>query len=365
MGSIRTRKTADGTESHTALYRDADGKQRSAGSFATKPAAKAAWKKAEGLEAAGQDARFTTAKPAEVHENSKRGHITVAGYAPQWLAGHRLEATSRQSYACMLKHVVKGLGNMAMRDVTPADVRSMFRALEATGLSNSTVGHVKTTISEMFKTAMMDGIVTRNPIDGVKIGGRRAREMRILTTAEYRRLLAAILPHYTLMLRTAVETGLRWGELVALRPADIKGNMIRVRRTIEETSMPQSFKERDHGKTDRAMRDVSITAELADDLRAAGNDNDFLFKSPRGKQISRTNFRRIWLMALGQAGISGVRFHDVRHTHASWLVNGGADLVTVRDRLGHSDIKTTSRYLHVVAGTRDVALDALNATLAA
>jgi integrase len=365
MGSIRTRTTEDGSKRHTGLYRDAEGKQRSAGTFTNIKDARNAVKTAEGLEASGRNAKAATQPPRELHAETKRGQLTVAGYFPRWLAGHRLEATSRQSYECMGKHVIKGIGNMPMRDVEPADVRAWFRRLEATGLSNSTIGHVKTTASEMFKTAITDKIVTSNPVDGLKIAGRRAGEMRILSVQEYRALLAAVLPHYTLMVRTAVETGLRWGELVALRPSDIQGNVIKVRRTIMELTQPQRFVERGYGKTAKAQRDISITPDLASAITAIAEGDEFLFRAHRGGQVSRTNFRRVFKAACTTAGITGVRVHDLRHTHASWLANGGADLVTVRDRLGHSDIKITSRYLHVVAGTRDVALDALSATLAA
>jgi site-specific recombinase XerD len=55
-----------------------------------------------------------------------------------------------------------------------------------------------------------------------------------------------------------------------------------------------------------------------------------------------------------------VRFHDLRHAHASWLIAGGADLAVVKERLGHSDISTTQRYLHVLPDSDDTALDAFN-----
>ena len=60
----------------------------------------------------------------------------------------------------------------------------------------------------------------------------------------------------------------------------------------------------------------------------------------------------------------GITIHDLRHSHASWLLRGGADLVSVRDRLGHSNISITSRYLHTLPGSQDVALAALSRALA-
>lgn len=64
----------------------------------------------------------------------------------------------------------------------------------------------------------------------------------------------------------------------------------------------------------------------------------------------------MWLKACAAAGVSGIRVH----THASWIVNNGADLVSVRDRMGHTDLKTTSRYIHRVPGTEDPCVTALS-----
>jgi site-specific recombinase XerD len=86
-----------------------------------------------------------------------------------------------------------------------------------------------------------------------------------------------------------------------------------------------------------------------------------LFANRAGQPISRSSFRsRVWLPAVTATGLDfHVRWHDLRHTHASWLVAGGADLKTVMDRLGHTQISTTQRYLHTLPNTDDTALAAL------
>jgi integrase len=348
----------------TALYRDRAGDQKSAGTYGTKKIAQAKANAAEALEASGQDAKLVLGSPEMLPTLTRRGHVTVEGYGPDWLAGHRLEDTSRESYGFMLKHIYSGLGSVPVRDLDAPKVRSFIRALEGK-MSGATVGHVMTVLRELCKTAVEDRILIKDPTEGIKIADRRAREMTILTPAEYWRVLAAIEPGYQLLVRTLISTGLRWGECIALRPDDIIQDgdrwSIKVRRTIAEVGGKQS--ERDYGKTAKAMRSITIDADLASELTACPQGH--IFTAARGGRLQRSNFRRVWIKALDQAGVKGVRVHDLRHTHASWLVNNGADLVSVRDRLGHTDIKTTSRYLHAIPRQRDGNLDALGRALAA
>jgi integrase len=127
-------------------------------------------------------------------------------------------------------------------------------------------------------------------------------------------------------------------------------------RTIAEVNGRQT--ERDYGKTSAAMRDVTIDENLAAELRARAEGH--IFTAARGGRLQRSNFRTRWLKACAAAGVKDVRVHDLRHTSCSWAVNNGAPLPYVRDRMGHTDITTTSRYIHVVPGEQDPCVAALN-----
>lgn len=351
---------------YDATNRDRFGKVQTTPTFATAKEADARKDACRAIEAQGRDAKAFFAKPEIIPTTAKRGQVTVEGYGPQFLAGHRLEATSRETYACMLLHVYAGLGTVPLRDLDAPKVRQFIRGLETDDdLSGATVGHVMTVLRMLCQTAVQDGILDRDPTQGIKIADRQAREMTILTPEQAAALKLAIQPHYRLLLRTLPSTGLRWGEAIALRPADViqvEGRwLIRVQRTIAEVGGKQA--ERNYGKTLRAKRDVTIDAALAETLGSAGGDGH-IFTAARGGKLTRANFRRVWLLACKAAGVEGVRVHDCRHTHASWMANApGADLSDLI-RLGHADLKTTSRYVHAVSRKDDEVLDAVLAMAA-
>lgn len=121
---------------------------------------------------------------------------------------------------------------------------------------------------------------------------------------------------------------------------------------------------------DNEPRTLAVSQELLDVLaeRIHGlhlNRDDLIFPSTEasgGRPLSRNTFRtRVWLPALTKAELGfHVRMHDLTHAHASWLLAGGADLKSVMDRLGHSQIQTTQRYLHSLPGADEKALAAFS-----
>ena len=175
----------------------------------------------------------------------------------------------------------------------------------------------------------------------------------------------------------AIETGMRWGELAALRPRhlDLERSLVRVQETIVEVSKKDSptgqrmiVKAYPKDNEPRTLRiSEQLTAVLTDRIGELGlGPDDLLFGSTRlGGQtpMSRNTFRtRGWKPATVVADLPGVRIHDLRHAHASWLLAGGADLKTVMDRLGHTQIQTTQKYLHALPGADDQALAAYQRT---
>jgi len=280
MASVRQR---DGR--WTALYRDREGHQRSAGTYGTKSVALKTARASEAIEAAGADARQVLRAPEMLYSSEKKGKPTVAGYAPQWLSGHRLEPTSRATYACMLLHIVRELGDVTLADLDAPRVRTFIRGLEATRLSSSTVGLVMTTLRTMCETAVADRLMDRDPTSGIKLASRHAREMRILSPSEYRKLLDVIQPHYKLLVEMAVASGMKWGELMGLQAGDVipngSGFTVKIRRVMIEVAGETSL--RGYGKSPGATRPVTVDRDLGEGLIAAGrrDPDGFVFRAER------------------------------------------------------------------------------------
>lgn len=162
-------------------------------------------------------------------------------------------------------------------------------------------------------------------------------------------------------------TGMRYGELMALKSSDIKdrivngavcGKVIRVSRSVAEIDGQPV--ERPYGKTGHARRDIPVSDDLAKAIVAAAAKDGRIFLNTQGRYISRSNFGRIWKRAVDAIGLHGMTPHGARHSVASWLANDPAvPLVAVRDMLGHSSIAQTSAYVHAIYDGDDPRLAAL------
>lgn len=227
--------------------------------------------------------------------------------------------------------------------------------------SSGTVRNLKIVASEMFRIAVQNKLRDDNRVAGIKVRARPGRSMVIATREQARAIEEAIEPHYRLLVRTLFATGCRWGEAIALCGTDVErrgsGYVLKIRRTVSEVRGKPYLKP--YGKTATAVRDITIPGELALELLAYGDH--LCFVGPRkGKFLIRANFWHRWRRAVEAAGITGLRVHDARHSHLSWLANDPrVPLAAVRDRAGHSSLSVTSKYVHVIPGDEDPCLAAL------
>jgi integrase len=363
MPSVRKRVGATGVR-YISLYRDASDRQRSAGSFNSRREAERAGRQAESsLEAGTWIDRVS-------------GKTTFDEYVEKvWWPSRHLEVSTRAGYRSYLdKHFIPYFGEMPMAEILPSTVQGWVTQAVAGGLSARSVVKYHVMLHGVFKRAARDRVIAYNPCADTELPKVITKKPRILAPAEFERLLTCIPARFTPLVLTEIETGLRWGELIALRPRHV--DFLRRTITVEETIVEVSKKVSPTGERmilkpypkDDESRVLTVSQELLDVLaariQALGlKRDDLLFPSTEasgGNPLSRNTFRtRVWVPALEKAELGfAVRMHDLRHANASWLLAGGADLKSVMDRLGHSQIQTTQRYLHTLPGADEKALAA-------
>jgi integrase len=357
------RRDNKGAPTFTAIYEDPEGVRRSAGTY---PSRRAALRAAQREEQAVLRGAWS---------DRSLGATTFRDYVEQvWFPSKHLEPSTRAGYRSNLdRHFLPFFGQRAMAKILPSTVQDWVTAATGTGLSVRSIQKYHTMLASIFGRAVRDRVILTNPCDHTELPKVVARRSRTLTPDEYEALLQALPPRHRLMVETAIETGMRWGELVALRSRHI--DFLRRCVTVEETVVEVSKRHSPTGERmlfkpypkDNEPRTFGVRQPwldaMADHIKS--NDlshDDLLFSTEVGTPISRNTFRtRVWLPAVRKSGVDfNVRIHDLRHAHASWLLAGGADLVTVMERMGHAQIQTTQKYLHTLPDADRRGLDALD-----
>ncbi len=227
-------------------------------------------------------------------------------------------------------------------------IQTWVNDVTAGGLSPRSVVKYHALLHKIFARAVIDRAIGINPASHTALPKVVVKPKQIITAAQFDKILLQLTARYQMMVLLAIETGLRWGELIALRPCDIDmtTHIVLVRRTIGEVAKKHSptgqrIYLKDHPKDDE-QRSVQIDAATCQQLQEHTRDNDIdddglLFTSSTGTALSRNNFRtKFWTPAVNAAKIQqNVTFHNLRAAHASWLLAGGADIIVVQERLGH------------------------------
>jgi len=351
VGHIRTR----GPGQYLARHRGPDGRERTK-TFRTK------------REATEWLAQQTIDRSRGLMVDPSLGRQLFADYANDWLEGqaHLARRTRTKVAGHITNHILPSFGAYRLSGIQPPDVRKWFASLNR---SPETANGILATLSRILETAVKDGALGRNPaehVDRRPLGLRR--DMRVLTPAEIHDLADAIAPRFRSFVYLAAYSGLRFGELAALRPADVDLTraVVHVRSTLEPT--PQGFR-RAAPKTNSSRRTVRIPRGvaniLADHLASYPGTVDAVFTSPTGQFLDHANFLpRHFKTAVVKAGLpTELRIHDLRHTSVALAIAAGAHPKTIAVMLGHSSTRITmDRYGHLLPGLDEDLQSRLEAT---
>lgn len=234
-----------------------------------------------------------------------------------------------------------------INDISKQDIMNVLKKLQEENLSNSSINHFVTTLRSFYKFLIINNIVKENIMDFISSPKREKHLPRVLSENEIDQLLnIPLTDHYSYRNKAILElmyaTGLRVSELINLKVNDIDLNMA-ILKTIGKGS-----KERIIPLGDYALNYLKIYINEYRSLLIKKDLNDYLFLNNHGNKLTRQGlFKILNKLAREQDIKAEISPHTLRHSFATHLLNGGADLRSIQELLGHSDISTTQIYTHV------------------
>ncbi|MBX5437501.1 MAG: tyrosine-type recombinase/integrase, partial [Alicyclobacillaceae bacterium] len=247
----------------------------------------------------------------------------------------------------------------------PYHLRELYGRLQREkGLSARYVSQIHTLLHDALDTALKWELVTRNVADNVEAPKPARTRFTVWSLDEVRRFLSApeVKSHrFYLAFLLALTTGMRIGEILALQwqDVDLDSATLQVRRTITMRGATAEF---GPPKSESGERIITLPREVVDALRQhrarqaqekllmgpAYHDMDLVIARSTGNVVTPQFLRAKFVRLIEQLGLPRIRFHDLRHTHSSILLELGENLKTLQERLGHASYQITAdTYTHV------------------
>lgn len=281
---------------------------------------------------------------------------TVDQWAKTWFTTYKsgLRNNTLSAYRnAYNNHIMPLLAPVKLQDVRPIHVRQVMK--EVADKSESLQGKVLITMRQLFTTARQNGLMLRDPTEGVKVTPHaKPKKKEFLTLEEQDALMAALEdadPRARCFVGLCLYCGLRREEALGLQWGDIKDGKLTVSRAVTflNNNQPDPVQEL---KTKSSHRTVPIPARLQSILADTPRTGIYVITCADGRPITRIGFYRIW-DKVKHVSPCEVRPHMLRHTYCSNLYRAGIDLKTAQYLMGHSSIDMTANvYTHL--GKNDV-----------
>ena len=282
---------------------------------------------------------------------------------------HRLRKTTLENKRYIMEHkILPYFSEKLLSEITPADIRKWQNTLISYRDDNGkpySQTYLKTTnnqLSALFNYAVRYYGLKENPCHrSGSMGKKCADEMKFWTTEELKLFLEKVSdkPMSRAGFLTLYFTGLRIGELLALELADIDFENCKI--TVSKSY--QRLKQEDiitPPKTPKSNRVVSIPEFLRDELKAYTGKLYALHKHDRIFPATKRYFDHELRRGTNDGTVKRIRIHDLRHSHASHLIELGFTPLAIADRLGHEKVETTlNTYSHLFPKTRDIIAEKL------
>ena len=304
--------------------------------------------------------------------------LLLKDWLVQWLQNYAVISIRPSTYinyeGYVYNHISPELGDFPVQNITPVMVQNFYnqkfesgRADGGGGLSAKTIRNMHNMLHQSFEQAKINGMIMHNPADGAVIPRQEKKEMRVLSVQEQKDLISVLHRHrlgFAILFDLA--TGLRIGELCALKWSDVNFNKrtVKISRTLQR--IKKSMLEKVSGenstaimegnvKTNSGFREIPLPDKIFEKLiehrglqfaemklhEPFYRDNGYIFAMPLGTCVEPHTMRDALDFLLDAAGIEHANFHALRHTFATRAIENGVNVKTLSDILGHSQVQIT------------------------
>ena len=339
----------------------------------------------------------TIEKMNDYKEKNKRGlipkndKITLMKWYKTWLfdfKSNELKASTIQRYDVIYKNYIKDseIGGIKLKDLNTITLQNYYNNLIKIGKTPMTIKFLNKAVKSCLKYAKRINYIMENCCDNVilpKVTCIQDEKVQVFTLEEQKAFMETIKNHkYRIEFILTLGTGLRIGELVALRWSDIdfKNKSLKVNKSIgrgyKYVNGKQKFViQETTPKTPSSIREVVIPDKIIDELiihktnqgiikekyKEIYEDKNYVFANELGQHILSDTLSKSFVKVLKDNGFRHVKFHSLRHTYATRLFEKGVQLKTVQKLLGHSSIEITADiYTHVMDSEKISAVQKLN-----
>ena len=313
--------------------------------------------------------------------NPSGGLVTVRSFSASWIAERTLAPSTRGLYIWLFEHFIDPtFGGMKLIDVSPAQVRRWNAKLARSSSSNAAKSY--RLLRSIFATAVKDGALSRNPVDVDKAGRETSPERPLIDAADVLAIVGAMPDHLRLAGLLGAFCGLRRGELLELRRADVDllRRTVRVERSaswvVDLTAPPKENGKQTWirvvgpPKTQAARRTITLPAPLLPDLevhlleRVSPEAEALIFTDKRGRAVNGARLSTVFAQAARATGHEGVHLHDLRHAAGTLRAQHGATLKEIMAFMGHTTSGVAMRYQHVAQSREEMLADRMSEAIA-
>lgn len=307
--------------------------------------------------------------------------MTYSRYMEDWFEErkNRLQKTTYEIHSIYYRNVIKPrLGHLKVQQIAPIQIQKFINDLvNDTNYSEHTIHLIFRIVSASLKKAKVLKLIKDNPADGIALPKIKRKEIRVWSLEQVNFFISEAknikrLTRCHIGFLMSIFTGMRQGEILGLRWKDIdfEAQTIFVRQTLTQYAEIKAG-----AKNEASVRSIHIPNKLVDELEInrkqvvqeklihgqSYHDNDLVVCTRDGKPMIPRNFRKEFYNLVEKVGLPKIRFHDLRHTHATILIQQNVNVKLISERLGHSDIETTlNTYSHVLPDMQKSVSDKLD-----